>query len=269
MIDEVVSRLGHRFADDALLLQALTHRSWAVERGGADYERLEFLGDAVLQAAVTAELIERYPALEEGALTALRQQFVREGTLAQIGRTLVIGPALRLGIGEDQSGGREKPKVLADVVEALLGAVFLDAGFVTARAVVARWLDAHPLALGHDTLLDNPRGRLQELTQGRWKLRPDYEVACIGGPAHAPIFGAEVRVGDRPVARAHGSNKSDAMQRAAQASVLRLQPIAQLDAIPLCEDPPLHLDPPADHEPQIAASELHPDGDPTDGVAPA
>lgn len=238
MIEALESRLGYRFVDRDLLLQALTHRSWAVERGGLDYERLEFLGDAILQASITAELMVRFPALHEGALTALRQQFVRETALATIGRAIGLGPVLRLGIGEDQSGGREKPKVLADVVEALLGAIFLDSGFEPARAVVAVWMADHPFVLGSESLLDNPRGRLQELTQGRWKLRPDYLVAHLDGPAHAPVFVAEVRVAETAVARARGPSKSEAMQRAAQIAVLRLEPVDTAQAIPSCDDEP-------------------------------
>lgn len=260
MIEDLEARLGHTFADRALLLQALTHRSWFEGRPGAvDYERLEFLGDAILQAATTAELVARFPALEEGGLTALRQQFVREGTLAEIARTLDIGPALRLGVGEERTGRRDRTKVLADVVEAILGAIFLDAGFEAARRLVATWVDRHRFVLGTDGLLDNARGKLQEITQARWRLMPEYAFAHLDGPAHAPVFLAEIRVGGQAIARAQGPNKKRAGELAAQTAYLRLEPAAAIEELGPCfDEPAFPSSDPSAYEPREPENEVEP-----------
>jgi ribonuclease-3 len=240
LIEDLEGRLGHTFADRGLLLQALTHRSWFEGRpGSVDYERLEFLGDAILQAATTAELVARFPTLDEGGLTVLRQQFVREATLAEIARALDIGPALRLGVGEERTGRRDRTKVLADVVEAILGAIFLDAGFEAARRPVAAWMDRHRFVLGTDGIVDNARGKLQEITQARWREMPEYAFVRLGGPPHAPVFLAEIRVGGRPIARAQGPSKKRAGELAAQAAYLRLEPVPAIEDVPVCQDEPV------------------------------
>lgn len=186
----IATLIGHDFRDAALLTRALTHRS----AGAIHNERLEFLGDGVLNCAIAAELYRRFPALPEGELSRLRAHFVNQQTLADIAAGLGLGAALRLGEGEHRSGGAQRPSILADALEALLGAVFLDAGFDTACGAVGRLyaglLDrADPQELGKD-----PKTRLQEWLQARHLALPQYAVVATRGEAHAQTFEVECRV---------------------------------------------------------------------------
>ena len=186
----IASLIGHDFRDPALLTRALTHRS----AGATHNERLEFLGDGVLNCAIAAELYRRFPALPEGELSRLRAHFVNQQTLADLAGGLGLGAALRLGEGEHRSGGAQRPSILADALEALLGAVFLDAGFDAACGVVGRLyaglLDrADPQELGKD-----PKTRLQEWLQARRLPLPLYAVVATRGEAHAQTFEVECRV---------------------------------------------------------------------------
>ncbi len=209
------SRLGHVFIDRELLRQALMHRSYAGEQGLAEsYERLEFLGDAVLQLAVTRHLFEQHTGMSEGEMAKVRADVVNERTLARLGRTLGVGPALLLGKGEDMSGGREKDSLLSDVVEALVGAVFSEAGFTAAeRIVIAHWsdvIDDRAVAPGERDY----KTRLQEHL-ARIGLRPKYVVE-EQGPEHAKTFTAAVYAAGDLLGRGAGTSKKRAEQAAAQ-----------------------------------------------------
>jgi ribonuclease-3 len=214
----VQARLGHRFADPALLVEALTHRSRAVEEGSSlpGNERLEFLGDAVLGLVVAQELLARDPRADEGALSLVRAQAVRKAALAAAARALGVGAWLRLGHGEAASGGRDKDSLLADAFEALLGALYLDGGLEPARAVILRELGAllaggAPAHGGKDA-----KTRLQELLQGRGDPAPGYRVLAERGAPHAREFEVEVSSGGRVLGTGSGRSKREAEQAAAE-----------------------------------------------------
>ena len=209
-------RLSHSFDDMALLEVALTHRSWCAESSGHESnERLEFLGDAVLGLIVTDHVFRRYPQLPEGELAKVRAGVVSASALAEVAVELGLGDALRLGRGEDNSGGRAKPSILADALEAVIGAVYLDGGWDAAAALVLRCLSARiteaasgPGALDYKT-------RLQELATRRFESLPHYEVAECG-PDHAKQFVATVHVGGVLSGTGQGSSKKQAEQQAAR-----------------------------------------------------
>ena len=216
-------RLGYRFTDLSLLELALTHRSWCAEHAGStSNERLEFLGDAVLGMVVTQTLYERYRDLAEGDLAKTRAALVNAVTLADVGRSLDLGEVLRLGRGEDGSGGRNKPSLLADATEAVIGAVYLDGGIAAAEGLVGRLfgsrLDAEARNPGHTDF----KTRLQEVMAARGLGRPVYEVTS-SGPAHHTRFRAEVRAGD-VAGVGEGLSKKDAEQHAAEVACSALGP---------------------------------------------
>lgn len=211
----LVDQLGHRFNDPGLLELALTHRSWCAEHSGSSSnERLEFLGDAVLSLVVTSRLYERFGDWTEGDLAKARASLVNAATLAEVGRSVGLGEQLRLGRGEDASGGRGKPSILADALEAVIGAVYLDGGIGAADDAVGRLfgarLDAAASSPGHADF----KTRLQELAARAGLEPPSYGVST-SGPAHDRQFRAEVRTGDA-TGVGTGSTKKDAEQRAAE-----------------------------------------------------
>ena len=217
--------IGHEFKDATLLERAVTHSSFSHENRVADYERLEFLGDAVLQLATTVLLGERFPEAHEGQLSPLRARLVSTTALATLAGRLGIGPWLRLGIGEAASGGRDRPRVLAGAVEAVLGAVFQDAGYPAAEALVRTWM-AEPLAgLAREEEHDwkDPRSLLQELVQSTLGETPTYDVTVQDGPPHQPRFGVVVRVGDRVLATGEGPSKREASRHAAELALVGLR----------------------------------------------
>lgn len=221
-------RFGHRFADVALLELALTHRSWASEVGdGSSNERLEFLGDAVLGLAVAARAYERYPDLSEGEFSKLRAQVVNEACLAEIARERELGSLLRLGKGEETSGGRDKPSLLSDALEAVIGAVFLDGGWVDARAVVDRLVGARlEAAVEAGPGGEDHKTRLQEWTARRLGEVPVYEVE-EEGPDHAKRFTATVRVRGELWGSGEGRSKKQAEQSAAGAAWARIDELGE------------------------------------------
>ncbi|HHO51920.1 MAG TPA: ribonuclease III [Deltaproteobacteria bacterium] len=216
-VAELGCALGHSFADPQLLLTALTHSSHAHENGGEDYERLEFLGDAVFQLCSTELLVERFPEAREGQLSRLRSRMVNTHALAQLGRRLGIGPALRLGVGEEATGGRDRPRILAGAIEAILGAVFTDGGYTAALALARDWLEEDLAVLETARMRGwkDPRSLLQERAQREFGETPAYGVAARGGPAHQPTFTVEVRVGQRLLGRGEGRSKREAARNAA------------------------------------------------------
>lgn len=212
---ELEEALGYRFRDAALLERALTHRSFANEQGLSEHnERLEFLGDAILGAVAAEWLFRAHPELPEGELSKRKSYLVSAPALAGFAEDLPIGRSLRLGVGEERSGGRAKPSLLADTVEAVLGAIFLDGGIEPVRRIVTplleRVLEERPRALEHD-----PKTRLQEEIQARgWEL-PAYVLVAEEGPDHEKRFTVECRVRDRSAGRGIGRSKKIAEQEAA------------------------------------------------------
>ncbi|MCL4837651.1 MAG: ribonuclease III [Thermoanaerobaculia bacterium] len=207
--------LGWRFRDRRLLAEALTHRSFANERGGeSHYERLEFLGDAVLGLLAAEWLFVSRQGRSEGELSREKAYLISEPVLARHGAAVGLGPLLRLGVGEERSGGREKPSLLADAVEALLGALFLDGGLAPVREVGFRLL-AEAASWERAAVARDPKTALQEAAQARgWEL-PSYETVAEEGPDHAKRFTVACRIGERAWGQGSGLTKKAAEQAAA------------------------------------------------------
>lgn len=213
-VADLESRLGHVFTDRALIERALTHAS--VGRGAADNERLEFLGDRVLALVVAEALLEREPAADAGALSKRLHVLVAREACAEVGRALGVGPALRLPGGETRRGAREQTRFLADACEALIGALYLDAGLERARALVlTAW--ATLLAAPHDERAANPKSRLQEWAVAAGRGAPAYRLVSRTGPDHAPSFTVEVAIAGAPPARARAGSRQAAEKAAALA----------------------------------------------------
>ena len=205
--------LGYTFARSHLLTQALTHRSY----GALNNERLEFLGDSVLNCTVARALYDAFPELPEGSLSRLRANLVRQETLAEIAVTLKLGDSLRLGEGELKSGGFRRPSILADGLEALIGAVFLDGGFAAAQGAI-RGLYASLLEhLDPQTLGKDPKTLLQELLQARKIPLPQYAVVATKGAAHKQLFQVECQIPQLAIrTTGYGASRRIAEQEAAQ-----------------------------------------------------
>jgi len=214
----LVGRLGRPFGDEALLVQALAHRSWCAESGGLpSNERLEFLGDAVLGLVVAEHCYRTYPEMPEGALAKVRAAVVNTTVLAEVGVELDLGPVLLLGRGEDASGGRSKPSILANAVEAVIAAVYLDGSFRAATEFVLALLDHRIKEAAAGPGAEDFKTRLQEMVVHRVGTLPRYEVAGTG-PDHARRYTATVIVGGTVVGVGEGRSKKDAEQAAAHAA---------------------------------------------------
>lgn len=219
--DDLAARLGHAFTRPERLRRALTHRSAAQESGlPDDNERLEFLGDRVLGLIVADLLMARFPEESEGDLSLRHAALVRRDTLARVAREAAIGGALLLSRTEEDGGGRENPALLADVCEAVIGALYVDGGLEAARRFVEGWW---PALIDEDMRPpQDAKTALQEWAQGSGRPLPTYcEVARLG-PAHDPRFTVEVSVADGPPARGEGSSKRAAEQAAATALLARI-----------------------------------------------
>jgi ribonuclease-3 len=222
---ELEAVLGYRFRDRALLERALRHASWCNEQTGVrdeDNERLEFLGDAVLDLVVGHRLMTRYPQLREGELSVTRAQVVSEAGLSEVAGQLDIGRFLLLGKGEEKSGGRAKPSILADAFEAILAAVYLDGGFDAAQELVQRLLAQRIETVEFKGFYDF-KTRLQETAQARLKATPTYAVVQELGPDHDKRFVVAVMIGTDEWARAVGKSKKEAEQMAAAEAHFRLE----------------------------------------------
>ncbi len=212
----LVERLGWQVSDQGLFLQALAHRSWCAEHPGHEpNERLEFLGDAVLGLIVTDYLYRSYPELPEGELAKARAAVVNSVSLAGTARELELGRSLRLGKGEDSSGGRSKPSILADAMEALIGAVYLDAGYATTATIVLDLLGDRLREAARGPGEEDYKTRLQELCAQTFDDLPSYRITDRG-PDHAKVFEAEVLVAGVARGRGQGRSKKQAEQLAAR-----------------------------------------------------
>ena len=225
-LSALTEALGYTFQSPALLRQALTHRSLINESSGDNSqhnERLEFLGDAVVDLSIGHYLMEHLPQAREGELSKLRAMVVSEASLALAATQLNLGQYLRLGRGEEQTGGRKKVSVLADAFEALMGAIYLDGGFYAANAVIHRILEPLIVTAVEGDLDRDHKTRLQELAQGQWHVMPRYAVLEERGPDHAKVFTVAVYLDEKEVARAEGHSKKAAEQRAARRALASLQ----------------------------------------------
>lgn len=213
-------RLGHVFQNRKLLETALTHPSFGGDHHVPHYQRLEFLGDAVLELAVSRYLYFELPEVDEGKLTRIRAALVREESLNRAARRIGLGAFIRLSVGEERSGGREKPSILSDVMEAVLAAVYLDAGFDEAVRIIGMVLGEE---LRPEVLKDHldAKSRLQELMQRDGRM-PSYDYLSMEGPPHAPVFAYRVMDGEQELGRGSGTSKQNAQQAAARDALKRM-----------------------------------------------
>jgi len=220
-LKQLEEAIGHQFADRELLVRALTHSSLSHERGSrpsCHNEQLEFLGDSILGFVVSRELFKRFPDSSEGQLSKLKAQLVSASHLHSAAAKLELGHFLCLGRGEERSGGREKRALLADAMEALIAAVYLDAGLKKAQAVLRRLLLKEALKNGIDSFpFTDYKSGLQEYLQSTRRHQPRYTVIAEQGPEHRKTFTIEVRVGEKYSASAQGPTKKMAEQEAARA----------------------------------------------------
>lgn len=220
ILGKLSEALGYAFKEQGLLVEALTHSSFKNEKigkAGSDNERLEFMGDAVLQWAVSALLWEKFPEATAGEMTRRRADLVCEDGLARIAKHVGLGEGLRLGRGEERSGGRDKPRLLASAFEACVAAVYLDGGIGAALALCRKLFD--------DVVIERASGerdfktRVQELLQSRSKKIPTYEIESREGPDHARVYRVVLKVDDQAFARGEGKSKLEAEQAAAAQAV--------------------------------------------------
>ncbi len=215
-IDVLLKKLDYSFNDAALLDEALTHRSFASKNN----ERLEFLGDGILNFVIADELFKLYPNVQEGDLSRLRASLVNKDSLADIAALLDLGEVIRLGSGELKSGGFRRPSILADAVESILGAVYCDAGFEACRTLIVR-LYTEKLASPTDPQsLKDPKTQLQELLQSRHYPLPEYDVSSVTGKAHAQIFHVNCNIRELQInVNGEGKSRRKAEQLAAQNAI--------------------------------------------------
>nr|WP_202405190.1 ribonuclease III [Xanthomonas sp. LMG 8992] len=212
-------RIGHRFAEPQLLAQALTHRS----AGAPHNERLEFLGDGIVNLLIAEALYQRWPKADEGALTRARAELVREASLAAIGRQLELGERLTLGPGEMKSGGHRRDSILADAVEAVVAAIYLDAGFEACRATILPWFESALAALPVGKVEKDAKTRLQEWLQARQRTLPAYELISETGDDHAKLFRVRCVLAEPAlVTEGEGTSRRLAEQQAAAAAIEQL-----------------------------------------------
>ena len=218
------AKLGIKFKDPDLCKEAFTHKSFAAEHDlKYDNQRLELLGDAVVQIILTEELFKRYPSLQEGSLTKIRSALVNQDSLARFARDLGLGDNLRLGRGEKEMNGNDRASTLCDLFEALTGAIYLDQGLKTARKFFLDTMDRlvpDPAAVLNDL---NPKGSLQEFTQHLGKGVPQYKVLSVSGPDHKPVYEVEVSLHGIAPETASATNRKQAEGLAAGKLLARLK----------------------------------------------
>jgi ribonuclease-3 len=218
MSEQLAKSLGIKFNDISILDRALVHRSYLNENRSIEKsnERLEFLGDAVLELIVSQYLYNKYPDREEGDLTSFRSAIVRTESLAQASRELNYGDYLKMAKGEEESGGRDKDYILANTFEAVLGAIFLDQGLNICRDLVNKVLLLKVENIVENRLDIDGKTKIQEVAQAKYKLTPTYEVIKEHGPDHDKIFIVAVKIGNKVIGKGEGSSKQKAEEAAAQ-----------------------------------------------------
>lgn len=219
MSEELCRRLGVENSEH--IQRALTHRSFSEEaKQASNNERLEYLGDAVLELTVTELLFRLLPDADEGNLSRARSHLVRTESLAEVGLSWDVGPHLRLGRGEESTGGRTKPSLLANTVEALLGALYLDQGYPVCLGLIEKAFGPRIRGIEDPSVFGaDPKSLLQDLTMARWKLLPTYRIVSREGPSHEAVFHCELRVGEHLSSKGSGTSKKNAQRAAAQAAL--------------------------------------------------
>ena len=222
-LNEFQQNIGYQFKQEALLRQALTHSSYAHEKNLKelmDNERLEFLGDAVLEVVSSEFLFKNHPEMNEGQMTKLRASLVCEQSLATCARELELGKFLLLGNGEDLTGGRERDSILSDAWEALIGAMYLDGGFTSAKEFILKYVLTD---IEHKKLFYDSKTMLQELIQNKYKQSLHYVLLSEDGPDHNKIFTVQAYMDDTPLLTGKGRTKKAAEQNAAYQSLLKFE----------------------------------------------
>ncbi len=222
-IENLEARIGYSFNNKMLIKQALTHSSFTNEQKinkYGNYERLEFLGDAVLELVSSEFLYEQQPEIAEGTMTKLRSTYVCEPALAYCAKDLELGRFLRLGKGEEQCGGRERDSIIADVVEAIIGAIYSDSGLEEARAFIHRFILSD---LENKQLFYDSKTILQEMIQKKYHSSVEYDLINVSGPEHQKTFTVCARIGSRTFKEGRGKSKKDAQQQAAYAAICELK----------------------------------------------
>lgn len=230
-LHQLQAELGVDFENEGYLLEALTHRSYLNENSDVshrDNERLEFLGDALLDFVAAEHLFDRFPDSREGELTNLRAALVRSSTLANFARQIDLGRYLLLGRGEAAGGGRNRRSLLCAAFEALIGALLLDKGLAFAQSFVLQFVEPALAEITSSELDKDAKSELQELSQGEWQLTPIYRTVAAEGPDHAKEFTVEVLIGNAVYGRGVGRNKQMAAQRAAHAALERINDMDDL-----------------------------------------
>lgn len=217
-LESLQARLQYQFTDPALLNRALTHRSFSADHN----ERLEFLGDSVLNLCVAHLLFEALTDLPEGDLSRVRANLVKQDTLHRLALDLGLSEMIRLGEGELRSGGQKRPSILADAVEAVIGAVYLDAGFAAAQALVRRLFDRVEINPGMQAAAKDPKTALQEWLQGRKMQLPQYSVARINGAAHLQTFEVQCTIAELSLQQTGSGTSRRAGEQAAASAMLKL-----------------------------------------------
>jgi len=218
-LDELSAMLHYEFRKPELLKEAFRHSSYVNEVGDSclkDNERLEFLGDAVLDLAVSHILMDLFREEKEGVLSKCRAAIVNERVLSDVAKGLSLGDYLLLGKGEELSNGREKPSILANVLEALIGALYLDGGFLKTKEIIHRLFVPVLGSIDIESILDDFKSVLQEFTQEAYKIRPEYVLAGESGPAHDKTFRVDLYVQGKLMAEGEGRSKKEAEQKAAR-----------------------------------------------------
>ncbi len=221
MDETLEDRIGHAFGKPELLALALVHRS-ALARAGQNNEKLEFLGDAVLDLAISDLLMKRFPSADEGELSKRRAALVNARVLAAKAAAMNLGAELRLGKGEEKSGGRKKASILASAFEAVIGAVYLDGGFGAAREVVNHHFREDLVRAAGESPIDH-KSRLQEITQQLFRETPNYALVQASGPDHDRAFVVEISIAGRLCGRGEGKSKKEAEQQAALEALTEIE----------------------------------------------
>ncbi|WP_457608682.1 ribonuclease III [Nitratifractor sp.] len=217
---ELEERLGYTFKDPKLITEALTHKSY---KKPYNNERLEFLGDAVLDLIVGEFLFHKFPDSDEGVLSKIRASLVNESGFATLARAIDLGRYIYLSPAEENNAGREKPSLLSNAFEAVIGAIYLEAGLETSREIVVRLLNETYPVIDLDTLCKDYKTALQELTQATHGVTPDYRLIGSSGPDHRKEFEVAVLLDDRTIATARGRSKKSAQQKAAEIALHKLR----------------------------------------------
>ena len=225
-VESLQERLGYQFSNEKLLQTALTHKSFSNENSANPVEcneRLEFLGDAVLDLVISHQSFDEYPSLQEGELTRIRAELVSEKNLSTLASQLEVGPCLLLGRGERRSGGDQKNSLLADSMEALFGAIFCDSDYDTVKSVILSMFDDSIVRAARKEYDLDFKTNLQELCQKKFHNPPEYRLLNATGPDHQKLYEIEVLLTGEPLGRGTGRSKKSAEQQAAQVALDRLQ----------------------------------------------